>query len=115
LIIQAFKKESYQIPDHYVDERVHEIIQESFGGDRNTFIKTLEAQNYTLGEFKKFETERMIVQAMRGKKVKRNLIILPVKIEEYYKNHQFEFMVKEHIKIRMIMYVGYAYTYYSAY
>src|SRR5207302_11295804 len=31
LIIQAFKKESYQIPDHYVDERVHEIIQESFG------------------------------------------------------------------------------------
>src|SRR5439155_17677987 len=32
LIIQAFKKESYQIPDHYVDERVHEIIRESFGG-----------------------------------------------------------------------------------
>jgi peptidyl-prolyl cis-trans isomerase SurA len=94
LIIQAFKKESYQIPDHFVDERVHSIIQESFGGDRNTFIKTLEAQNYTLGEFKKQETERMIVQAMRGKNVKRNLIISPVKIEEYYKNHREEFTAK---------------------
>jgi parvulin-like peptidyl-prolyl isomerase len=52
LIIQAFKKESYQIPDHIVDQRVHDIIRESFGGDRNTFIKTLEAQNYSLGEFK---------------------------------------------------------------
>ena len=61
LIIQAFKKESYQIPDHYVDMRMHEIIQENFGGDRNTFIKTLEAQSFTLGEFKKMEMERMMV------------------------------------------------------
>src|SRR5262250_1370892 len=50
LVIQAFKKESYEIPDHIVDQRIHQIIQESFGGDRNTFVKTLEAQNYTLGE-----------------------------------------------------------------
>jgi len=103
LIIQAFKKESYQIPDHFVDERLHEIIQESFGGDRNTFIKTLEAQNYTLGEFKKLETERMIVQAMRSKNVKRNTIISPTKVEEYYKEHRNEFTSKEQIKLRMIM------------
>src|SRR5260370_6055933 len=64
LIVQAFKKESYEIPDHFVDQRMHEIIRESFGGDRNTFIKTLEAQNYTLGEFKEKEIESMIVQAI---------------------------------------------------
>src|SRR5947208_7773157 len=49
LIIQAFKKESFQIPDHIVDQRVHDIVRESIGGDRNTFVKTLEAQNYSLG------------------------------------------------------------------
>ena len=103
LIIQAFKKESYQIPDHYVDQRVHEIIQENFGGDRNTFIKTLEAQNYTLGEFKKLETERMIVQAMRSKNVKREMIASPAKIDEYYKTHRSEFSPKEQIKLRLIM------------
>jgi parvulin-like peptidyl-prolyl isomerase len=103
LIIQAFKKESYQIPDHYVDQRMHEIIQESFGGDRNTFIKTLEAQNYTLGEFKKLETERMIVQAMRMKNVKRDTIASPAKIQEYYRTHREEFTAKEQIKLRLIM------------
>ena len=103
LIIQAFKKENYQIPDHYVDMRMHEIIQENFGGDRNTFIKTLEAQNYTLGEFKKMETERMIVQAMRGKNVRRDMIASPAKIEEYYKAHRDEFTAKEQIKLRLIM------------
>jgi peptidyl-prolyl cis-trans isomerase SurA len=103
LIIQAFKKESYQIPDHYIDQRMHEIIQENFGGDRNTFIKTLEAQSYTLGEFKKMETERMIVQAMRMKNVKRDTIASPAKIEEYYKTHRNEFTAKEQVKLRLIM------------
>jgi peptidyl-prolyl cis-trans isomerase SurA len=103
LILQAFKKENYQIPDHYVDERMHEIINESFGGDRNTFVKTLEAQNYTLGEFKKLETERMIVQAMRSKNVKHNMAVSPTKIEEYYRTHRDEFTSKEEIKLRMIM------------
>jgi peptidyl-prolyl cis-trans isomerase SurA len=32
LVIQAFKKESFQIPDHVVDQRVHDIIRESFAG-----------------------------------------------------------------------------------
>jgi peptidyl-prolyl cis-trans isomerase SurA len=103
LVIQAFKKENYQIPDHFVDQRVHEIIQESFGGDRNTFIKTLEAQNYTLGEFRQKEMERIIVQAMRGKNVKTSMIISPPKVEEYYKKHLDEFTTKEQIKLRMIM------------
>src|SRR3954468_22701978 len=103
LIIQAFKKESFQIPDHYIDERMHEIIRENFGGDRNTFIKTLEAQNYSLGEFRKLETERMIVQAMRSKNVRRDMIASPAKIEEFYKAHRDEFTAKSQIKLRLIM------------
>ena len=106
LVIQAFKKESYQIPDHIVDQRVHDIIRESFGGDRNTFIKTLEAQNYTLGEFKEKELERIMVQAMRSHNVKTNTIISPTKIEDYYRKHREEFTSKEQIKLRMIMIPG---------
>lgn len=103
LIIQAFRKESFQIPDHFIDERMHDIIRENFGGDRNTFIKTLEAQNFSLGEFKKMETERMIVQAMRSKNVRHDMIASPAKIDEFYKAHREEFTAKEEIKLRLIM------------
>src|SRR5438105_5449797 len=103
LILQAFRKENYQIPDHFVEERMHEIIRTDFGGDRNTFIKTLEAQNFTEGEFKKMETEKMIVQAMRGKNVKLNTIASPAKVHEYYKAHRDEFTSKEQVKLRLIM------------
>ena len=106
LVLQAFKKEKYEIPDHFVDERMHEIIRENFGGDRNTFIKTLEAQNFTLGEFRRKEMEQMIVQAMRSHNVKTKNIISPTKVEEYYRKHREEFTSKETIKLRMIMIPG---------
>jgi peptidyl-prolyl cis-trans isomerase SurA len=114
LIIQAFQKEKYEIPDHFVAEQVRGIIKESFGGDRNTFVKTLEAQSYSLGEFKQKETERMIVQAMRAKNVKKSPISSPTKVEEYYKKHRAEFTAKEQIKLRMIMIPGHADTGQSA-
>jgi peptidyl-prolyl cis-trans isomerase SurA len=103
LIVQAFKKEAFQIPDHFIDERLREIIRENFGGDRNTFVKTLQAQNFTLGEFKKMEMERIMVQAMRGKNAKLNTVISPNKIDEYYRKHRDEFTSKEQIKLRIIM------------
>jgi peptidyl-prolyl cis-trans isomerase SurA len=106
LIIQAFKKESYEIPDHLVDQKVNQIIREAFGGDRNTFVKTLEAQNYTLGEFKQKEMEKFIVGAMRSHNVKANQIISPVKVDEYYRKHRDEFTSKEQIKLRLIMISG---------
>ena len=103
LIIQAFKKENFQIPDHFVEERMHDIVRTDFGGDRNTFIKTLEAQNFTMGEFKKMETEKMIVQAMRSRNVKLDVVASPAKVEEYYKTHREEFTSKEQIKLRLVM------------
>ena len=106
LVIQAFRKEKYEIPDHFVDQRMHEIIRENFGGDRNTFIKTIEAQNYTLGEFKQKEMEQMIVQAMRSHNVKTKNIISHTKVEDYYRKHREEFTSKEMIKLRMIMIPG---------
>src|SRR6266513_2949888 len=106
LVIEAFKKEKYEIPDHFVEERMHEIIRENFGGDRNTFIKTLEAQNYTLGEFKQKEMEQMIVQAMRSHNVKTKNIISPTKVDDYYRKHRDHITSKETIKLRMIMIPG---------
>jgi peptidyl-prolyl cis-trans isomerase SurA len=106
LILQAFKKEKYEVPDHFVEERMHDIIRENFGGDRSTFIKTLEAQNYTLGEFKQKELEQMIVQAMRSHNVKTQSVISPTKVDEYYRKHRDEFTSKETIKLRMIMISG---------
>jgi peptidyl-prolyl cis-trans isomerase SurA len=103
LIVQSFAKEKFELPDHFVDERVNDIIRDSFGGDRQAFIKTLQAQNYSLTEFKRQEKERIIVQAMRSKNVKIATVIPPAKVTEYYTKHRTEFTAKEQVKLRMIM------------
>jgi len=103
LIVQAFKEEKLALPDYFVEQRMNDIIRENFGGDRNTFVKTLQAQNYSLSQFKKDEYEKIVVQAMRGKNVKPNTIASPAKIQEYYNKHRALFTSKEEVKLRMIM------------
>jgi peptidyl-prolyl cis-trans isomerase SurA len=103
LIVQSFRKEKFELPEYFVEERVKDIIREDFGGDRATFIKTLQAQNYSLTEFKKLETEKIIVQAMRSKNVKPITTISPTKVNEYYAKHKAEFTAKEQVKLRLIM------------
>ena len=103
LIVQSFVEQKFELPDHFLDERINDIIRDSFGGDRQAFIKTLQAQNYSLTEFKRQEKERIIVQAMRSKNVKPSTVIPPAKITEYYAKHRAEFTAKEEVKLRMIM------------
>src|SRR5712691_399714 len=106
LIIQAFEKEKFAIPPHFIDERVDEVIKENFGGDRHAFIKTMEAQKYTMSKFRDLERQKIIVQAMRAKNVTSNLIIPPAKVEEYYRKHRDQFANKAQVKLRMIMIPG---------
>src|SRR5262245_39064754 len=40
LVIQAFKKEAYEIPDHLVDMRIQQIIRESFGDRKSTRLNS---------------------------------------------------------------------------
>ena len=103
LIVQAFREEKLALPDYFVEQRMNDIIRENFGGDRATFIKTLQAQNYSLGEFKRMELEKIIVAAMRGKNVKPVVAVSPTKVDEYYRKHREEFTSKEEVKLRMIM------------
>lgn len=103
LIVQSFQKEKFELPEHFVDDRVNDIIREDFGGDRATFIKTLQAQNYSLTEFKRLEKEKIIVAAMRSKNVKPVTTISPTKVVEYYQKHKAELTAKEQVKLRLIM------------
>jgi peptidyl-prolyl cis-trans isomerase SurA len=103
LIVQSFHKEKFELPEHFVEERINDIIRDDFGGDRNTFIKTLQAQNFSLTEFKKMEMDKIIVSAMRSKNVKPVTMVSPTKVMDYYKQHRAEFTAKEQVKLRLIM------------
>lgn len=106
LILQEFtkmQKDGANIPEHVVDDRVQSIIREEFGGDRGAFVRTLQAQGYTLTRFREIEREKIIVQAMRQSKMTDNFVISPTQIQNYYNNNKANFSTPEQVKLRMIV------------
>jgi peptidyl-prolyl cis-trans isomerase SurA len=106
LILQEFKKlqeKGASIPDYVVDDRVQAVIRQEFGGDRAAFVRTLQAQGYTLTRFKEIEREKIIVQAMRQSKVDNNFVISPTQIQAYYDKNKGAYATPEQAKLRMIV------------
>jgi Parvulin-like peptidyl-prolyl isomerase len=106
LILQEFRKmqeKGANIPDYVVDDRVQSIIREEFGGDRSAFVRTLQAQGYTLTRFKEIEKEKIIVQAMRQSKMSDNFVISPTQIQNYYNKNKAKFATPEQVRLRMII------------
>jgi peptidyl-prolyl cis-trans isomerase SurA len=106
LILQEFKTKGYQIPDYFVDQRVTTIIREEFGGDRQAFLRTLQAQGYTLDRFKQLEKDKIIVQEMRRSAIKGAININENQIEDYYKEHAEQYSTPEQVKLRMLVIRG---------
>ena len=106
LILQEFKKlqeKGATIPEYIVDDRVQAIIRQEFGGDRAAFVRTLQAQGYTLTRFKEIEKEKIVIQAMRQQKVDNDFVISPTQIQAYYEKNKQAYATPEQIKLRMIV------------
>jgi peptidyl-prolyl cis-trans isomerase SurA len=103
LILRSFVTEGYQLPDSVVDEEVQKRIRDRFGGDRITFMKTLQAQGETFDQYRKEIREQYIVSALRSKNVSQEIVVSPYNVETYYLAHQDEFKVQDEIKLRMIV------------
>jgi peptidyl-prolyl cis-trans isomerase SurA len=103
LVIQEFKKKQYNIPDYAVEEQVREIIKEDFAGDRQAFLRTLDAQGYTMDKFRDSERDKIIVQVMRQNNVKSEFSASPQQIQAYYEANRKQFSTPQQIKLRMIV------------
>lgn len=103
LVLQEFKKKEFNIPSYIIDDSVQRIIRQDFGGDRNAFVRTLQAQGYTMARFRDVQKDKMIVQAMRQSKTSDMVIVSPAKIREYYNRNSAAYSTPEQVKLRMIV------------
>jgi len=103
LILQEFKKREFNIPDYAIDDSIQHIIRQDFGGDRLAFVKTLQAQGFTMSRFRQVQKDKITVQAMRQSKVSENIIVSPVKIRGYYEKNIASYTTPAQVKLRMIV------------
>jgi len=102
LILHSFDTEGYKLPDGVVDQLVQERIRDQFG-DRVTMMKTLQARGMTFEQFRDQIRDQYVASALRNQNVQREVIISPVKIQDYYQTHQGDYKVEDQVKLRMIV------------
>ena len=102
LIIQEFKEKGYKIPETSIEQQINDIISSDYGGNRAAFVKTLEAENLTLSQYRDQVRERVIIQAMRSHKTQQTIVVSPYKMEKYYNENLDQYKIGEQIKLRMI-------------
>ena len=103
LIVQEFKKKEYSMPEYVVDDQIQNIIKVEFGGDRQAFLRTLNAQGYSLTKFREMQRDKVIVGAMRQNNVKGNFEATPQEVQAYYETNKQDFVTPEQLKLRMIV------------
>jgi peptidyl-prolyl cis-trans isomerase SurA len=102
LIIQDFNKAGYFVPENIVDDRVKEVINSQFEGDRPAFVKTLLANGISLDNYRHDTRDQIIVQYMRQKNVTTAVIVSPYRIEQYYQENLKQFVQEEQVHLHII-------------
>ena len=104
LVLQEFNEKGYRIPEYVFDNRMREIIEEQYGGEKNALIRTLAARGMTMDQWKqKYVREPFIVQALRQKEVTAGLVVSPARMEAFYKENTTKFQLPYQVRLRMIV------------
>ena len=86
-----------------VDLDLDAEIRARTGGNRMTFIQTLQAEGITLERHRQTIRDRIIITWLRQKNISSELIVSPHRVEVYYQEHRDSFRVQEEVKLRMIV------------
>ncbi|MGP8198610.1 MAG: peptidylprolyl isomerase [Limisphaerales bacterium] len=107
LILHEFTAGGYMtnVLEAFIDDQIKKNIQRDYYGDRSRLIKTLQAEGRTYEMYRRQERENFIVNYMGYQNVDapKKILISPLKIEQFYKNHQEVFKVDDQVKVRMIV------------
>ena len=91
LALQEYESGEMRLPDWIIDQRVSEIIDSAYGGDRSKLIDELARQKKTFTEWRDELQRETILMAMRQMNVDKGVLVGPAEILKYYRDHEAEF------------------------
>lgn len=103
LMLQAARESKMTMQEWVVENRVREIIQKAFGGDRNKLIETLGKQRISYPEWYARMKEDMIVGAMRWNVINKNITASPAEMRAEYAAHPERYVAEHRVTVSVIL------------
>ena len=103
LMLKAARESKMTMQEWVVENRVREIIQKAFGGDRNRLIETLGQQRVSYPEWYARMKEDMIVGAMRWNVINKNVTASPAEMRAEYAAHPERYETDRRVTVSVIL------------
>lgn len=103
LILKAAEEAKMSMQDWVVENRVKEIIDNAFGGDRNKLTEMLMAQKMTFTEWRKSIRDDMIAGAMRWNVVDKNVTASPLEMQKEYETGKKKYALESKVTVSVIL------------
>ncbi len=103
LILKAAVESKLQMQDWVVENRIREIVEQAFGGDRNKLMAALARDQVSYPEWRQRLKDDMIVGAMRWQIVDKNLTASPSQMREEYAAHPERYIAESRVTVSAIL------------
>lgn len=106
LILKAAQLSKMTMQEWVVDNRIREVVEKSFDGDRNRLIEALAAEKLPYAEFRQRIKNDLIVTAMRWNAVDKFIAPSPAQMRKEYEDHKERYMSHATATVSVIMLRG---------
>lgn len=103
LILKAASAAKMTMQEWIVENRIREIINNAFGGDRNKLIEALAKQKVSYPEWRTKTKEDMVVGAMRWNVVDKNVSASPSALKREYETHRDRYVRGGKVTVAVIL------------
>lgn len=103
LMLKAAEDAKMTMQEWVVENRIREVIKNSFDGDRNKLIETLKRQKVSYPEWRSQMREDMIVSAIRWQMVDKNVSASPSAMREEYEKNASRYVRDRKVTVSVIL------------
>ena len=103
LILKAARESKMTMQEWVVENRVREIINKSFGGDRNKLIEALGRQKMSYPEWYAKTKDDLVIGAMRWQVVDKNAIASPAAMRKEHEEHGSRYVKDHQVTVSVIL------------
>ena len=103
LILRAAIESKLQMQEWVVENRLREIVDRAFGGDRNKLMEALAKDKVAYPEWRQRIKDDMLVAAMRWQVVDKNIQATPSAMREEYAAHPERYIADRRVTVSAIL------------
>ena len=103
LILKAARESKMTMQEWVVENRVREIVNKTFGGDRNKLIEALGKQRMSYPEWYAKTKDDLVIGAMRWQVVDKNVVAAPAAMRKEYEAHKSRYVKDHRVSVSVIL------------